>query len=444
VRLSLTRELRLVRYAGGNFGKNIVWSTADLTLLFILTDLVGLPTTSAALLMTIAFAGDLLFDVLAGVISAQVKAYNAGTRRLITFAALPCGIAFALLYALPWWGEHRLWTIASVVLVFRAAFAVVDLPHYAMITDLTSDSRARGRAAGYRSFFSNISSLIIATVVVPLVEKSTRLGETAPLAVFGACAGLVYCVVMATAATAGPRAGRSSRKAASVRLSIPKLTPLFLAMLPIAAVMGFAVPMFSRTAIYYSTYVLERPAFAGQILAAITIGQFGGVIVWTGLVRYFDKTRLLIASLIATAAALCIFSASAPNQSAMLVSSGLMGVALLGVYMLPWGILPDVIDFCEFRQGFRQETTLVALFLVVHKASGAASSGLIGWVLATTGYVPGAQQSHFVVSAIVFLAFGIPIAGALVAIATLLPLDIGHRRHAAVIRKLAFKKVAGC
>jgi GPH family glycoside/pentoside/hexuronide:cation symporter len=208
--------------------------------------------------------------------------------------------------------------------------------------------------------------------------------------------------------------------------------------------MGFAVPMFSRTAIYYSTYVLERPAFAGQILAAITIGQFGGVIVWTGLVRYFDKTRLLIASLIATAAALCIFSASAPNQSAMLVSSGLMGVALLGVYMLPWGILPDVIDFCEFRQGFRQETTLVALFLVVHKASGAASSGLIGWVLATTGYVPGAQQSHFVVSAIVFLAFGIPIAGALVAIATLLPLDIGHRRHAAVIRKLAFKKVAGC
>jgi GPH family glycoside/pentoside/hexuronide:cation symporter len=444
VRLSLTRELRLVRYAGGNFGKNIVWSTADLTLLFILTDLVGLPTTSAALLMTIAFAGDLIFDVLAGVISAQVKAYNAGTRRLITFAALPCGIAFALLYALPWWGEHRLWTIASVVLVFRAAFAVVDLPHYAMITDLTSDSRTRGRAAGYRSFFSNISSLIIATVVVPLVEKSTRLGETAPLAVFGACAGLVYCVVMATAATAGPRAGRSSRKAASVRLSIPKLTPLFLAMLPIAAVMGFAVPMFSRTAIYYSTYVLERPAFAGRILAAITIGQFGGVIVWTGLVRYFDKTRLLIASLIATAAALCIFSASAPNQSAMLVSSGLMGVALLGVYMLPWGILPDVVDFCEFRQGFRQETTLVALFLVVHKASGAASSGLIGWVLATTGYVPGAQQSHFVVSAIVFLAFGIPIAGALIAIATLLPLDIGHRRHAAVIRKLAFKKVAGC
>ena len=436
------REWRLIGNASGNFGKNLVWSTADITLLFILTDLIGLPVTSAALLMTIAVAGDLIFDMLAGIISAQVRAYGAGYRYLITCAAIPCGIAFMLLYALPWWGEHRLWTIASVVLVFRAAFAVVDVPHYAMMASVASDSRARGRAAGYRSFFSNISSLIIATFVVPLAEKSARLGDAAPLAAFGACAGIVFPVVMAISAMAGdvaaPARG-SNQKAISLRLSIPKIAPLFLGMLVIAVVMSFAVPMFSRTAIYYSTYVLNRPAFAGQILAAITLGQFGGVVAWTSLVRYFDKTKLLIASHVSTFAALCIFAASAPNQTAMLVSSALLGIALLGVYMLPWAILPDVVDFCELRQGFRQETTLFALFLVVHKASGAASSGLIGWVLATTGYVPGAQQSHIVVKAIVFLAFGIPIVGALCAIATLLPLNIGHRRHAAAIRKLAFK-----
>ena len=434
--------MRLIGYASGNFGKNLVWSTADLTLLFILTDLIGLPVTSVALLMTIAVAGDLIFDMFAGAISAQVKAYGAGYRWLITYAALPCSIAFMLLYALPWWGEHRLWTIASVVLVFRVAFAVVDVPHFAMMASVASDSRARGRTAGYRSFFSNISSLIIATFVVPLAEKSARSGDAAPLAALGAGAGLIFFVVMAISATAGTLASpsrRSRQKAFSLRLSPPKLTPLFLGMLIIAVVMSFAVPMFSRTAIYYSTYVLGRPAFASQILTATTIGQFGGVVVWTGLVRYFDKTRLLIASHASTLAALCIFAAAAPNQTAMLGSSALMGVALLGVYMLPWGILPDVVDFCELRQGYRQETTLFATFLVVHKASGAASSGLLGWVLATTGYVPGAQQSHLVVGAIVFLAFGIPIIGAVVAIAALLPLNIGHRRHAAVIRKLAFR-----
>ena len=76
--------MRLIGYASGNFGKNLVWSTADITLLFILTDLIGLPVTSAALLMTIAVAGDLIFDLLAGAISAQVKAYGAGYRWLIT------------------------------------------------------------------------------------------------------------------------------------------------------------------------------------------------------------------------------------------------------------------------------------------------------------------------------------------------------------------------
>ncbi|HEY0342317.1 MAG TPA: MFS transporter, partial [Steroidobacteraceae bacterium] len=197
------REWRLIGYASGNFGKNLVWSTADITLLFILTDLIGLPVTSAALLMTIAVAGDLVFDILAGAISAQVKAYGAGYRWLITYAAIPCGVAFMLLYALPWWGERRLWVIAAVVLLFRVAFAVVDVPHYAMLAAVASDSRARGRTAGYRSFFSNISSLIIATLVVPLAEKSARLGDAATLAGFGACAGLLFSVVMATSARAG-------------------------------------------------------------------------------------------------------------------------------------------------------------------------------------------------------------------------------------------------
>jgi glycoside/pentoside/hexuronide:cation symporter, GPH family len=178
---------------------------------------------------------------------------------------------------------------------------------------------------------------------------------------------------------------------------------------------------------------------ASQILTAITIGQFGGVVVWTSLVRYFDKTQLLIASLAATVVTLCLFAAAAPNQWAMLGAASLMGVALLGVYMLPWGILPDVVDFCELRQGYRQETTFFAVFLVAHKASGAAASGSIGWVLAITGYARGAQQSPLVVGAIAFLAFGVPVIGALAAIATLLPLRIGHRRHAAALRKPALR-----
>ena len=169
------REWRLIGYASGNFGKNLVWSTADITLLFILTDLVGMPVASAALLMTIAVGGDLIFDLLAGAISAQVKAYGAGYRWLITHAAIPCGIAFMLLYALPWWGEHRFWTIAAVVLVFRVAFAVVDVPHFAMMASMASDSRARGRTAGYRSFFSNISSLNHCNVCSPACRKIHQL-----------------------------------------------------------------------------------------------------------------------------------------------------------------------------------------------------------------------------------------------------------------------------
>ena len=37
------REARLIGYASGNFGKNLVFAGADVTFLYLLTDLFGLP-----------------------------------------------------------------------------------------------------------------------------------------------------------------------------------------------------------------------------------------------------------------------------------------------------------------------------------------------------------------------------------------------------------------
>ena len=41
VPLAPPSKLRSTGYAAGNFGKNILWSAADLTLLFLMTDVIG-------------------------------------------------------------------------------------------------------------------------------------------------------------------------------------------------------------------------------------------------------------------------------------------------------------------------------------------------------------------------------------------------------------------
>ena len=55
----------MLAYSSGNFGKALVFGGADLTILFLLTDVLGLNGARAAGLMLFAVLGDLVFDLLA-------------------------------------------------------------------------------------------------------------------------------------------------------------------------------------------------------------------------------------------------------------------------------------------------------------------------------------------------------------------------------------------
>jgi glycoside/pentoside/hexuronide:cation symporter, GPH family len=120
----------------------------------------------------------------------------------------------------------------------------------------------------------------------------------------------------------------------------------------------------------------------------------------------------------------------------------LIGMALSGVFMLPWGILADIVDFAEYRYRERREAATIATFLVLLKAGSAVSIGFIGWVLGRLGYMPGASQAPEVLSGMRWLAFGVPAAGCLISIFAATRLSIGHRDHARIVRILDARRTA--
>jgi GPH family glycoside/pentoside/hexuronide:cation symporter len=113
-----------------------------------------------------------------------------------------------------------------------------------------------------------------------------------------------------------------------------------------------------------------------------------------------------------------------------------MGVGLASVFMLPWGLLADVVDFAEFRHRERREAALFAAFLVIVKASAVASVGFIGWAMAELHYVPGVKQSLPVQTGVQFLALGMPFLGSLMSVSLICFLPITHRRHGLVLKQL--------
>ena len=435
-------DRHIIGYASGNFGKAIILGSIDITLLFLLTDILGMPARHASLLMLVVFAGDLVFDLAAGVIAVHAGRRGIGYPRLIALCVLPCAAAFAALYALPLLQVRTFAAIAVLLLTVRCTFSLIDVPHNSLLARVTCDSHARGRASGYRSLFSAAASIVVATVIAPSMNVAAGLAMPPRLAWLGAGAAVLFCVTLLLAAWSARAAssGQAGNPRAAGTGLLPRPDRLFGAFAAVAIITGFALPMFGKTMLYWCTYVLHDAAFAGRLLLALAASQFVGAAWWLALVRHHDKTRLLALGHAIAALGILLFGACGSHRGALLACTALAGIGLSGVFMLPWGILADIVDFAELRHGERRETVAFAAVLVLLKASGAAALATIGWTLARLGYVPGAVQPPDVVLGLRWLAWGVPVLGSVLAIGILVPLDIGHARHARVRRANAWRR----
>ncbi|MDE1918075.1 MAG: MFS transporter [Sphingomonadales bacterium] len=429
----------MIGYSAGNFGKNLFLGGIDFTLLYMLTDLLGIRPTTVGALMTLVFIGDVIFDIAAGFVVAHARERGIGYRKSVVLGAIPCGVSFAVIYALPWLGLRNLPALVALLLTFRAAYAIIDVPHNSLLASVAPDSRSRGRTSGYRTFFSSLSSLAIATLLTPAVLGAASRARIGTLALLGIGGALLACATLWTAAWTShrdrpPRLQPRHRRPAIALF--PRLDRLVMAMVAIGALTGFASPMFARMMIYLASYVYHQPDLAGRFLLALALGQFPGVVLWTWLLRFADKTRLLAISHGVTACALLAFALADGHGTVMIALAVLAGVGLAGVYMFPWGILADVIDFAEFRHGDRREAAMVALILVTAKASAAASTGMIGWVLGAVGYRAGQLQASGTLLALKVMGLGVPILGSLIAMGIVANMTIGDKAHAGAIRAL--------
>lgn len=439
----------MLAYASGNFGKALVFGGADLTVLFLLTDVIGLDGATAGWLMLAALCGDLVFDLLAARLVIRLRHAGKGYRWMVAVAAMPCALAFALLYAMPALGARQLWMLAAALLIFRGAYAVIDVPHNALMAQMTSDSRARGRVSGYRLLFSTASALAVATILTPLVQEAGNDQAFDRLAITGAVAGGLFALTMILCAwtcgdSMGDATGRPARRNADQDgIGVPMRDPMVIGMALLALLTGFAAPAFGRMLLYLGKYVVHRPDLVSTLLLALTAGQFAGVILWTSLTGRFSKSILLIMGHGVSMAGLIGFAFCLSWPPALAVCAAIIGFGLASVFMLPWGLLADAVDVVEWRHGRRFETGLFAFYLVVVKASGAASTSLIGWTLGRLGYAPGEAQTDVVQAGMIGLGLGVPLVGSLAAILLMRRFDLGHARHARLIAALARRRQSG-
>jgi GPH family glycoside/pentoside/hexuronide:cation symporter len=159
---------------------------------------------------------------------------------------------------------------------------------------------------------------------------------------------------------------------------------------------------------------------------------------WTWIARRFGKRNAWLSGsvpgLLGLVAWHLIDGQSVPLLFGALALQAISSSAFIVCY---WSMLPDTVEYGEWRSGVRTESMVFGLATLGQKMALGLGAGFLGLALAHVGYVSNAQQSAETLEGIKQMMFWIPLAGGLITVGliTLYPLSL--KAHAKMVEEIA-------
>jgi len=395
--MSIPTKPRLALFAFGDFAFNLYWQSVMLFLLFYYTDALELPIAVAATTYMIASVWDGVANFIAGVlVDRGHDRFRYGA--LIVAGAVPLGLTFVLTYMPPMVsGAGAVAWVLAAHLLFRTAYAGVNVPYLAMSARISPDPGDRAFVAGLRMLFGTAAAVTVALCTVPVGRWLT--GSSAAEAYFGAAAlfaavGAVILVIVGATYREGAQAHRpapASLKAALVSLAANRA---FVALNAAMMAMIVAITVLSKSVLYYFKYLLDDPG-AGQ-LALGAMGLVSGIAIplWMLIGRHLGLRALWMIAAGLGIAGLIVFAVVpfGGTRSMQLFLIG-MQVMIVGLNFVFWAMLPNTIEYGEQATGLHVEGTVFGVAALLQRIAIGIATAILGWGFASAGYVPNVQQS---------------------------------------------------
>ncbi|MGJ3250551.1 MAG: MFS transporter [Elainellaceae cyanobacterium] len=401
-KLSLKTKLA---FGAGDMGAGMTANLVVFSFLVFLTNVAGLSPRLAGTILLIGKIWDGFNDPLIGFLSDRTRSRWGRRHSWMLYGSIPFGISFALMWVVPDFGGStmaKFWYYVVVSIIFFTTYTSVNLPYAALTAELTQDYDERTNLSSFRLAFSLAGAVlglalgfIFAANIPNLESQHLFLGITcAVLSVLP----LYWCIW----GTRGRLRYNAERKAQQSANSGDR----HLSSLPIQS--QFKIVFSNRPFLFViGIYLLSWLAL--QITAAI-IPYF--VVNWMGLDSYFS-----VALIVQGCAIPMLFVCSAISQKVgkrgiyfigmsfwIVVQAGLVFLqpdqvglmyvlalaASFGVataYVVPWSMLPDVIELDELQTGQRREGVFYSFMTLLQKMGLAIGIFLVGYALEFAGFV---------------------------------------------------------
>jgi GPH family glycoside/pentoside/hexuronide:cation symporter len=357
--------------------------------LYFLTDIAGLRPDLAGYAVGLPRIWDAINDPLFGLVSDRIRTRWGRRRVLLLFGSVPLGLSFTLMWLVPDLGQPGLaFYYALVFIIFDTAFTVVHVGYNALTPEMTSDYDERSSLNGFRMVFSiagTLGAIILATVLGWYLEDSQTL-----FTVLGIGLGLISMIppLIVFRIT-------SERSADELPDPIPVRTALkqTLTNKPFRMVMGLyllswtTASILAAVLVYYANYYLGVPEQANYFVLVAQGSAILFIPLWVWISQKLDKRRaFMLGSLTWILVLMGIYALPSDQLILTYALAALSGSGIATAYVLPWSMIPDVVEHDQVRSGQRREGSFYAFASFFQKlATGAALWGM-GMALSLTGY----------------------------------------------------------
>ncbi len=385
-------------FGAGDIGPGMTANLLAFSFLIFLTTAAGLSPVAAGSVLAIGRIWDAVNDPFIGYLSDKTRTRWGRRYPWMVLGAVPFGLSFFLMWVVPEWESEtaRFGYYVVVSLLFQMFYTVINLPYATLTAELTKDYDERTELTAFRlasSLFGAIFALALGLVVTQNVADLRQQylllgGICAVLAVIP----LLLCV-WGTFPYAQQRGALQPAATDEVELSFLAQIKVVFANRAFLFVVGIylfawlALQMTASIIPFYATFWMGLDSY---FLAALLVQ--GTAILMMVVVNYLSRRLgkqevFYIGIGTWIIAQIALFFVQPGQVAALYLLCIVISFGVATAYVVPWAMLPDVIELDEIKTGQRREGVFYAFMTLLQKVGLALGLFLVSLALQFSGFI---------------------------------------------------------
>ncbi len=442
---SLTNKIR-IGYGIGDYAICLYWSGVSLYLLYFYTDVVGITPQMAGLIYAIGIAWDAITDPFMGYMAERTRTKMGSYRPYIYYGSIPLALSFVvLLWVPPFEGMLLLSFLIVVNLIHRTCFTIVSVPYSSLTARITDDSDERTKLTTARMLAASFGTFSISALAFPIVLYFGGGEEALGFVYLGLIAGLVAVIILSITVYFVEERSFEFTKAelpnfSKVFKSVSNNYPFWIVFSAILILISTYL-MFNNNLIYFSKYALGFHEYQGLILGVLSGTNLLAIPIWAFLaIKIGKKNTWMISMAFLFVGFLIFYFYPISELNELLYILGCIGFANGATGVLFWSMLPDTIEYGEWKTGIRTESSLYGFMTFAQKGAIAIAIAILGTVLTKIGFEPNEEQTAQTLSDLKSLMSIIPLIGVFISFVLVYFYPIDKKFHQKLIDEIRVRK----